>query len=83
VVEVADSSLGEDRKGLARNAWVNIPVAWIVDLKSRAVEVYAQPTGPARPAKYQDVVVYGEGDEIPLVIDGRELGRIAVRDVLP
>lgn len=83
IVEVADSSLREDRAGLARYARAGIPVAWLVNLKDRAVEVYSNPTGPFDPAKYQDVVVFRAGDEVPVVIDGREVGRIPAREILP
>ena len=55
VVEVAESSLREDRKVLARYAWANIPVAWIVNLNDRAVEVYTGPTGPADPADLRKI----------------------------
>jgi hypothetical protein len=83
VVEVADSSLREDRKALARYAWAAIPVAWLVNLNARTIEVHTRPTGPTEPAQYQDVTIYGEADEVPVVLDGREVGRIAARDVLP
>ncbi len=46
VVEVAESSLREDRAKLARYAWAGIPTAWIVNLNDRTFEVYANPTGP-------------------------------------
>jgi hypothetical protein len=31
----------------------------------------------------RDAAVYAEADEIPVVIDGSDVGRIAARDVLP
>lgn len=83
VVEVADNSLREDRAGLAVYARAGIPVAWLVNLKDRAVEVHTRPPGPARPASYGDTKVYGPDDHLPVVVDGREVGWIAVRDVLP
>ena len=83
VVEVADSSLREDRKGLARYAWAGIPVAWIVNLNDETVEVYTRPTGPADPAKYEEIKVYQKDDHVPVVVDGREVGRVAVADLLP
>jgi Uma2 family endonuclease len=85
VIEVAETSLREDRKGLTRYAWKDIPVAWIVNLVDGAVEVHSRPTGPTEgePARYQDVTTYGPDDNVPVVIDGREAVRIAVRDFLP
>jgi Uma2 family endonuclease len=83
VVEVAESSLREDRAKLTRYAWQSIPVAWIVNLVDGVIEVYSGPTGPAKPAEYRDRTTYGPDDNIPGVLDGREAGRIAVRALLP
>ncbi len=83
VVEVADSSLRKDRKGLARYSWTNIPVVWIVNLNEQTVEVYSRPTGPGEFSKYQEMTTYGPDDEIPAVIDGHEVGKVAVKDFLP
>lgn len=83
IVEVADSSLAEDRKGLARYAWATIPTVWIVNLNARSIEVYTKPTGPGEPPGYQARRDYGPGEEVPVVLDGVEIGRIAVADLLP
>ena len=83
VVEVADSSLRKDRVGLARYSWTNIPVTWIINVNERIVEVYSRPTGPANISKYQDIKIYGNDDEIPVVLDGLEVGKVAVKDLLP
>ncbi len=83
VVEVAESSLRGDRAGLARYAWSKIPVAWIVNLIDETVEVYTRPTGPSELAKYEETQVYQKGDRLPVVVDGREVGRVAVSDLLP
>jgi Uma2 family endonuclease len=83
VVEVADSSLRDDRGSLVRYAWAEIPVAWLVNLANGTVEVYSNPTGPVAPALYQESKVYGSGDQIPVVVDGREVGQVTVRDLLP
>ena len=80
VVEVAESSLREDRAKLIRYAQAGIPAAWLVNLQDRTIEVH---TGASSPSGYRDVLVYGEGDEVPVMIDGREVGRIAAREVLP
>jgi Putative restriction endonuclease len=83
VVEVAESSLREDRGKLTRYAWANVPVAWIVNLNDRVVEVSTDPTGPEAPARYRAVTTYRPGDEVPVILDGREVGRVAVADLLP
>jgi Uma2 family endonuclease len=83
VVEVAESSVREDRAALALYARAGIPVAWIVNLNDGAVEVYTRPTGPVDPARYEDSTVYRRDDHLPVVVDGREVGQVAVRDLLP
>jgi Uma2 family endonuclease len=84
VVEVADSSLPGDRgfkKSLSARAAIR--VYWIVNLPQRQVEVYSDPTGPMESLDYRQRQDYGESDAVPLVIEDREVGRIAVRDLLP
>lgn len=83
VVEVADSSLARDRAGLARYAAAGIPVAWIVNLPGRCVEVGFRPTGDGPDSRYAEARTYGEADEVPVVIDGQEVDRIPVKSLLP
>jgi Uma2 family endonuclease len=80
IVEVADSSLADDRK-LATEVYgpAGIPVYWIVDLVHRQVEVYTDPG----PVGYRATQVFAEGQSVPVVIDGQPVGRIAVTDILP
>src|SRR5205823_2544334 len=84
VIEVADVSYPNDR-GVKwrRYAAAGIPIYWIVNLPARQIEVYTDPTGRGMVGKYRDCTTYGPDAEVPVVIDGREVGRIAVRDVLP
>ena len=84
VIEVADSSLAKDRRWKKRiNARAGIPVYWIVNLIDRQVEIYTQPSGPAEQPDYAACQIIPADGELPVVIDGRELGRLAVKDVLP
>ena len=83
VVEVAESSLREDRAKFARYAREAVPVAWLVNLNDRIVEVYTNPTGPVTPARYQEMATHGPGDRVPVLIDGCAAGQIAVADLLP
>ena len=78
LVEVADSTLLEDRRKVQSYARERIPVSWIVDLPDRLIEV-SDLTGPNA---YGPPAVYREDAEVPIVIDGDEVGRLAVRDVL-
>jgi Uma2 family endonuclease len=88
VVEVADKSLKRDRTVKKRiYAAASIPVYWIINLIDRCVEVYTELTGPLggenAEADYRQVRIFGPDDEVALVLRGREVGRIAVRDLLP
>jgi Uma2 family endonuclease len=80
VVEVAVSSLADDRGIMLETyATAGIPVYWIVNVKDRQVEVYTQP----QPAAYGSHVFYKTGQRFPVVIDGNQVGEIAVEDILP
>ncbi len=84
VVEVADSSLQRDRSLKKRlYAAAGIPVYWIVNLTDGQLEVYTDPSGPAEQPDYRQQRNYGSADTVPVVIEAREVGHIAVRDLLP
>jgi Uma2 family endonuclease len=84
VVEVADASLSRDRGPKKRiYARAGVPIYWIVNLKERQIEVYTEPSGPTSRPTYRRRRNYDEADLVPVVIDDMEIGRIAVRDVLP
>ena len=84
VVEVADSSLGEDRR-IKRRIYAKAGIAtyWIVNLVDGQVEVHTEPTEPGDPPDYAHREVLGPDAEVPVILDGREVGRIMVRDILP
>jgi hypothetical protein len=79
VVEVADTSMALDRDQAGDLALEGVPVYLIVDLKGRRVEVRDHP----RDGSYERVSIFHEDDELPIVVDGREVGRVLVRDLLP
>ncbi len=80
VVEVADAMLQRDRTLKLRvYASAGIAVYWILNLVERQLEVYSQPEESA----YRQRRVYGESEEVPVVIGGREVGQVAVGEVLP
>jgi Uma2 family endonuclease len=84
LVEVADSSYPKDAGiKLRRYAAARIPVYWIVHVGKRQVEVYSDPQGRGRTALYRGIVIRKEGEQVPVVIDGQERGRLAVGDLLP
>jgi Uma2 family endonuclease len=84
VVEVADTSLREDRgPTLALYAGAGIPVYWVVNLVAGQIEVHTDPVRPRRgPPVYRRVDVYPHGESVPVVADGRAVMTVAVSDVL-
>ena len=84
VVEVANTSLQRDRAFKKRlYAAARIPVYWILNLPESRCEAYSEPSGPGDEPDYCQRQDYGPTEEIPLLIEGVEAGRIAVRDLLP
>lgn len=84
LIEVAESSLRRDwifKKWVYADA--GIGVYWIVNLAQHRVEVYTKPLGSGEQADYFEQRGYAQDEEIPLVIEGREVGRVRVRDLLP
>jgi Uma2 family endonuclease len=81
VVEVADATLQRDRTLKLRvYASAGIAAYWILNLVERQLEVYGD---ASEQTAYRRRVVYTESEDAPVVIDGREVGRIAVRELLP
>jgi Uma2 family endonuclease len=85
VIEVADSSLGDDRTTkLQLYAETGIAVYWIVNLVDRQIEVYTDPhTPPSGDPQYLSRSVYRPGQQVPLVVAGSVAGAVAVDAVLP
>jgi Uma2 family endonuclease len=84
VVEVSDTTLAYDRstKG-SLYAAERIPVYWIVNLVDNHLEVHTDPSGLAAQPDYAKRQVLGPTEVVAVVLDGVEVGRIAVRDLLP
>jgi Uma2 family endonuclease len=84
IVEVADSSVANDtRIKMAGYAAAGVPVYWVVDIPARRFVVFADPTGPAEVPTYRSRTEFGPDESVPVVLDGREVGRVVVRDFLP
>jgi Uma2 family endonuclease len=84
-IEMADPSLKKNlTTSLQTYAGAGLPVYWVVSLESRRVEVYSDPQiageGAARYAKAE---TFGLGQDVPLVLDGREVARVPANDLLP
>ncbi|MFO0951723.1 MAG: Uma2 family endonuclease [Isosphaeraceae bacterium] len=82
-VEVADSSLRFDSGSkMSAYAEAGIPEYWVVNIPRQRVDVYSKPSGPGPSPSYADHRSCSPEEEILLTLDGREVGRIAVRDIL-
>jgi len=84
VIEVSDSTLAQDRavkqKIYARG---RVPVYWIINIGDRQIEVFSDPTGPSPKPKYRDSQIYRNGESVPVIIAGKEVGKLRASDMLP
>ena len=84
VIEVADTTLQRDRGFKKRlYARAGIPVYWIVNLSDNQCEAYTEPSGPEPQPDYRQRQDYSSSDDMPVVLGGVTVGRIAVREFLP
>lgn len=84
IVEVADATLQRDRTLKKRiYARAMIPVYWIINRVERKIEWYAQPFASEAEADYAQRQDVAEDGVIPVVLDGTEIARLPVRDLLP
>ncbi len=67
----------------SRRLLLSPPIYWIVNLKRRVVEVHSQPSGQGKQAGYAQIELYQSTDIVPVVLDGQEIGRVAVAELLP
>ena len=84
LIEVAESSYPLDRgKKWRLYASARVAFYWIVNIPRRRIEVYCDPSGKGHSAIYRQDTPFLEGQSVPVVLDGQEVGRIAVNDLLP
>jgi Uma2 family endonuclease len=84
LAEVSDTTYARDSgPKLRRYATHRIPVYWIVDLARRMVDVHTRPFGEGKQARYARRETYRECAPIPVELDGQEVGRVAVSELLP
>jgi len=84
IIEVSDTTLQRDRtvkKGIYARAGISI--YWIVNLVEEQVEVYSQPLVEVEQPDYSQRLDFGRSAVIPIIIEGREIGAIAVDALLP
>ncbi len=84
VVEVSESTYRFDRGEKWRAyAAARIPIYWIVNLEKSQIEVYREPTGRGQNAAYRTTEIFGAESEIPVMIDGQDVGQVVVKEILP
>ena len=80
VVEVSETTLDRDRgPKLTAYARSGIDRYWIINLVTRQIEVYSDPTEGG----YSSVQVYTPGQDVPVLVEGTERGRVAAASLLP
>jgi Uma2 family endonuclease len=79
VVEVSDTSLADDRNQSEIYGAAGIPFYWIINLVDGQVEVYSNPG----PTGYGTLEVLAPPHVLRILIDGVQVGEIAVADILP
>ena len=80
LIEASDSSYPKDRGSKwVRYAASSVPTYWIINIAARTLETYSDPAGQGRSAHYRVTHVFRPGEDVPIVLGGREMGRIVVR----
>ena len=83
VIEVSDTTLQRDRTVKKRiYARAGIAIYWIVNLVEEQVEVYSQPIVEVEQPDYSQRLDFGRSAVVPIMIEGIEIGAIAVDALL-
>lgn len=83
IAEVCHHSRRADYRDKARlYAEAGVPWYWIVDLHERKLVACSEPR-QASPGSYARIATFVEDELAPVILDGREVGRIALKDLLP
>lgn len=83
VIEVAEASYQRDRGSKWRRyASAGLPAYGILNTNLRLFELYGKPAGHGKSARYEERTDYRTGEAFPVVIDGVEVGRVAVAELL-
>ena len=82
LIEISDASLSKDRGIKARiYAGAKIPVYWIFNVADRVVEVYTEPRAGRTP-HYKKMTTYDRTDKLPLILDGKTIADLSLREFL-
>lgn len=84
IVEVCHHTKRADyHDKLSLYAEAGAPAYWVVDLEARKITVHSQPMRRGDESIFGRVETFADAAEVAVLLDGREVGRIAVKDVLP
>lgn len=84
IIELSDTTLQRDRTVKKRiYARAGISIYWIVNLVEEQVEVYSQPLVEDEQPDYSQRLDFARSAAIPIIIEGIEIGAIAVDALLP
>ena len=82
IIDVSDTTLQRDRTVKKRiYARAGISIYWIVNLVEEQVEVYSQPLVEVEQPDYSQRLDFGRSAVIPIIIEGIEIGAIAVNSL--
>jgi Uma2 family endonuclease len=82
VIEVADSSVIDDRrKKMPIYAAAEIPEFWLINLQTGHAEIYTNPQSD-NDAFYKNKIEISVKESIPLILDGKKISDIKVKQLL-
>jgi Uma2 family endonuclease len=83
VIEVSETTLRLDR-GVKKRLYAEarLPIYWIVNLIDNQIEILTEPSGPAEKPDYAKREIVEISSALPLIIDGKQLGILAAKDIL-
>ncbi len=80
---MSESSIHRDSRWKKRiYARAGIASYWIVNLVDDCIEVFTGPSGDTPQPTYAQHTVLHLGDDVPVVIDGKQIGVIAASEIL-
>jgi Uma2 family endonuclease len=83
VIEVAVTSLRDDlTTALEQYARALVPAYWVIDVPGRRILVHTEPRVVDGRGEYARVETHRPGQHVPLVLDGQEVARIPLDEVV-
>ncbi|MBL8131821.1 MAG: Uma2 family endonuclease [Anaerolineae bacterium] len=84
IIEVSDATLSQDRAlKMQIYAAAGIPTYWILNLVGRQLEVHTDPYSAADECGYRDRRIISEAESASFTLEGHEVARFPVSELLP